>query len=104
MADFLVASLGQTDILCPLCQRPNYHPTDHHLVPRCKGGTQTATLCRDCHRAVHVLFTNQELAQTYHTVDALLAHAGLAKMVRHIARQDGLVRMLRPRGLRRRRY
>ena len=80
---------------CPLCARPNFHPSDHHLVPKSRGGKETATLCRDCHRAIHATFTNKELEKSYHTREALLAHAGFAKMVAFIARQDpgGKVRM-----------
>lgn len=76
---------------CPLCQRPNYHPIDHHMVPRCRGGKATETVCRDCHRAIHATFSNKELEREYNTVDALLAHKGFAKMVRFISKQDGRV-------------
>jgi hypothetical protein len=73
---------------CPLCERPNYHPSDHHLVPKSRGGKVTATLCRDCHVAIHATFTNKELEARYHTPEALLEHDGLRAMVRFIARQD----------------
>lgn len=78
---------------CPLCERPNYHPTDHHLTPKSRGGKVTKTLCRDCHRAIHVTFSNKELEKTYNTVDALMGHEGFAKMVKFIAKQDGRVKM-----------
>jgi hypothetical protein len=51
-----------------------------------------------------VLFTNRELEQQYNTVEALLAHAELAKMVRYIARQDGRVKMGRARRARSKRW
>ena len=76
---------------CPLCDRPNYHPTDHHLVPKSRGGTVTATLCRDCHKAIHSTFSNKELERKYNNVDALMTHEEFAKMVRFIAKQDGRV-------------
>jgi hypothetical protein len=80
---------------CPLCQRPNYHPSDHHLVPKSRGGRVTETICRDCHRGIHAIFTNKELERTYHTAEALLGHEEFRKMVAFIARQDpgGKVRM-----------
>lgn len=90
--------------ICPLCRRPLYHATKHHLIPKSEGGTEREPLCRDCHRAVHVTFTNRELAEQYHTVAALLAHDGLRRMVRFIAKQDGRVKMVRPRAACRRRY
>jgi len=73
---------------CPLCERPNEHPTDHHLVPKSKGGKVTETLCADCHRAIHAVFTNAELEKTYHTAEALLSHPTFAKTVAFLRKQD----------------
>lgn len=88
-----IKELVNTPDPCPLCERPNYRPTNHHLVPRSRGGKVTATLCADCHRAIHVVFTNKELEREYNTVDALMAHERFAKMVRYIAKQNGKVKM-----------
>ena len=87
---------------CPLCKRPNHHPSDHHLVPKCRGGKETETICRDCHRGIHAMFTNKELERAYSTAEALLAHEGFRKMVEFIARQDpgGKVRMRLSKGRR----
>lgn len=76
---------------CPLCKRPNYHPSDHHLVPKCRGGDDTETICRDCHRSIHATFSNKELEREYNSVEALMAHEGFARTVRFIAKQDGRV-------------
>ncbi|MDZ7651575.1 MAG: HNH endonuclease [Burkholderiaceae bacterium] len=46
----------------------------HHLVPKSRGGRQTAFLHRVCHREVHALFTESELARQYTTGEALLQH------------------------------
>lgn len=73
---------------CPLCTRPNYYPSDHHLVPKSRGGRGTKTICRDCHKAIHSLFTNKQLEREYHTVDALLAHEGFSKMMVFLRKQD----------------
>jgi hypothetical protein len=77
---------------CPLCERPNREPSDHHLVPRARGGKVTRTICQDCHSAIHATFTNKELERQYATVEALLAHEGFARIVHYIAKQDGRVR------------
>jgi hypothetical protein len=76
------------------------NPSDHHLVPKSRGGKATLAICRDCHRAVHAVFTNKELEQKYHTVESLLANDDFRRMVSFIARQDpgGKVRMRPPRG------
>jgi hypothetical protein len=91
-------------LACPLCQRPNHRPSDHHLVPKSRGGRITETICRDCHSAIHATFSNKELEREYSTVEALLAHEGLRKMVAFIARQDpgGKVRIAPHRSQRRR--
>jgi hypothetical protein len=74
--------------LCPLCERPNYFPSDHHLIPKSRGGRVTKTICADCHRAIHATFSNKELEKTYHTVEALLAHPDFAKVIAFLRRQD----------------
>ncbi len=77
---------------CPLCGRPNRTPSDHHLVPRTRGGKVTETVCQDCHSAVHATFSNKELEREYATIDALLSHEGFAEIIRFIAKQDGRVK------------
>jgi 5-methylcytosine-specific restriction endonuclease McrA len=83
---------------CPLCKRPNFHPNEHHLVPASKGGKTTETVCRDCHRAIHATIENRRLEKDYNTVEALLAHPGLAKTIAFIAKQDpgGRTKTARP--------
>ncbi|HEU4411904.1 MAG TPA: HNH endonuclease [Polyangiaceae bacterium] len=87
---------------CPLCERPNYRPSDHHMVPKSRGGKATTTLCSDCHRAIHATFSNKQLEREYNTVDALLAHEEFRRMVQFIARQDGHVSIATRRDQRRR--
>lgn len=79
-------------------------PSDHHLVPKSRGGKKTLAICRDCHRAIHALFTNKELEQSYSTVESLLEHEGFKRMLGFIAKQDpgGKVRLRRPKGRSRR--
>ena len=80
--DALPPVLGE-DPICPLCSRaiPPAQQDAHHLVPRSRGGTETQVLHRICHRQLHALFTETELARNYATVDALLAHADVARFV-----------------------
>ena len=69
--------------ICPLCERPI--PPDqrdaHHLVPKSKGGRETEALHRICHRQIHALLTETELARDYASVEALLAHPQVARFV-----------------------
>jgi hypothetical protein len=53
----------------------------HHLVPKSKGGRQTEFLHRVCHRQIHALLTESELAGQYATVEALLQHPELQAFV-----------------------
>lgn len=76
-------ALDAGDPTCPLCGRP-IPPSQrdaHHLVPRSRGGTQTELLHRICHRQVHALFSESELARQFATANALLAHPDMARFV-----------------------
>lgn len=75
-------------LVCPICERPNYFPSDHHMVPKSRGGKTTETICEDCHKAIHAHFTNKELEETYHTPEALLSHEGFAKQIKFLSKQD----------------
>jgi len=70
-------------LVCPLCNRPipDSEKDAHHLVPKSKGGRETKYLHRVCHRQIHALLTETELAKTYNHVEALLAHPGNARFV-----------------------
>jgi len=73
-------------VICPLCEReiPKQHIEAHHLVPKSKGGDVTVELHSVCHRQIHALLTETELANTYPTVQALLEHPDVAKFVQWI--------------------
>ncbi len=70
-------------VVCPLCDRviPPAQRDLHHLVPKSKGGRQTEFLHRVCHRQVHALLTESELARQFATVEALLQHPELQAFV-----------------------
>ena len=69
--------------ICPLCDRviPESQRDAHHLVPKSKGGRETEFLHRICHRQIHALFTESELAKQYFTVEAILTHPEARKFV-----------------------
>ena len=74
---------SQETLICPLCERPIplSQRDAHHLVPKSRGGRHTQYLHRICHRQVHALLTETELARDYNTVDSLLAHPEIARFV-----------------------
>lgn len=70
-------------LICPLCRRPipDSEKDAHHLVPKSKGGRETQYMHRVCHRQIHALLSESELAKTFNHVEALLAHPGIARFV-----------------------
>jgi hypothetical protein len=71
------------DEFCALCGRlvPASQRDEHHLVPKSKGGKDVAVLHRVCHRQLHALFSESQLAKEYSTVQALLANDDVRKFV-----------------------
>ncbi len=70
-------------VACRLCGRPitPAHLDLHHLVPKSQGGRETVPLHRICHRQIHALLTEKELARDYPTIDDLLAHSDISRFV-----------------------
>ena len=70
-------------LICPLCKReiPDTEKDAHHLVPKSKGGRITQYLHRVCHKQIHALLTEAELATQYNSVDALLKEPRVARFV-----------------------
>lgn len=73
--------------ICPLCDRviPKSQQDEHHLIPKSHGGRHTTVLHRICHRQIHAIFTETELARQYNTIDQLKLHddmVGFVKWVR----------------------
>jgi hypothetical protein len=78
-----------TDVICPLCDRliPPSQRDAHHLVPKSRGGVQTTWLHRICHRQLHALFSENELARDYHEVEALRQHPQMARFLDWVRRK-----------------
>jgi hypothetical protein len=68
---------------CPICDRliPESQKDAHHLIPKSKGGKTTEYLHRICHRQIHALFTEAELASKLNTADALLKHPEMQRFI-----------------------
>jgi hypothetical protein len=59
---------------CPLCERtgiPDELMQNHHLKTRRKDSKSTESLCADCHKAVHGLFTNTQLRDSRLNLDSV---------------------------------
>jgi len=75
--------------VCELCGRNNVETTVHHLLPREMGGSfgPTANLCIPCHKQIHALYTNQEIAIRLSTIDELRRDEQLMRFVKWIRKQ-----------------
>ncbi|WP_226670016.1 HNH endonuclease [Metabacillus litoralis] len=74
---------------CELCGRENVETTIHHLTPKEMGGAflPTAKLCIPCHKQVHALYMNDELAARLSTIDELKRDEKLKSFVKWIRKQ-----------------
>jgi len=71
---------------CPICDRPlGVRVEWHHLVPKSEGGRITAAVHPICHRTVHALIPNADLARHYADPSALRAHPDIARFARWVA-------------------
>lgn len=79
------ASIG----VCELCRRDQVERTVHHLVPRQKGGAhlQTALLCIPCHKQIHALYSNDEIAVRLTTIKELQEDEAIRKFIKWIRKQ-----------------
>jgi len=72
--------------VCALCDRPI--PPElrdaHHLIPKSRGGVITVYMHRACHKQIHALFTETELAKNYSRLQELYAHPALAKFIKWV--------------------
>lgn len=61
--------------------------------------TRIAMLCRPCHSTVHATLSEQELEQSFNTLQALASHPDIARFVGWVKKQptDRKVAVKRPR-------
>lgn len=53
----------------------------HHLIPKSQGGKETIPLHPICHRKIHALFNEKELARRFQTIEALRANEDIQSFV-----------------------
>ena len=79
---------------CQLCDRDVKKLTVHHLVPRQTvkrkqaDSGPTINICSPCHRQIHSLYTNLELAKHLNTIDKLQSEPKMRKFLGWIKKQD----------------
>jgi hypothetical protein len=82
-------ALTQGPVICPLCDRPIpvSQRDAHHLIPKSRGGVQTVWLHRICHRQIHALFNETELARSFRDPQALREHPEMARFLEWVRRK-----------------
>ena len=73
--------------VCAFCKRQV--PTrGHHVVPRCKGGRDTAPTCHSCEDFIHKTWTHNELRDTFNTVKKIQSDPRFQKFLRWLYKQQ----------------
>lgn len=96
------------EYICELCRRIGIPKiTEHHLIPREVGGANmpVAYLCEACHKQIHALYTNKELAMRLNTIQSLENDEQISKYLRYIRKQPATknITIKKSRALRRKR-
>ena len=90
---------------CELCLRDEVERTIHHLTPREFGGgpEDTSKLCIPCHKQIHALYLNSELAIRLNTIEKLQDDPEMKKYLNWIKKQPaGKLPRIKKAGYRRR--
>ncbi|MEM7569675.1 MAG: HNH endonuclease [Pseudomonadota bacterium] len=78
--------MEETTQLCALCDRPlGQRREAHHTVPKSKGGKQTVLVHPICHRKIHAVFTNAELARMAGDMEVVKAHPAMRTFIRWVS-------------------
>jgi hypothetical protein len=75
---------------CGICGRPlgTENIDQHHLIPKTFKGKDLVTLHRICHRKLHSVLTEREMANYYHTLERLREHTEIEKFVKWVAKKE----------------
>lgn len=79
--------MSETEDICPLCERPLGRKRErHHIVPKSKGGTEMVAVHPICHRKIHKVFTNAELA-ALGSIEVLKSYPEMERFIRWLKRK-----------------
>ena len=83
----MITIVGQ----CPICDRDLWQGPSidqHHFLPKCKGGRETEYVHKICHRKIHSLFTENELAKEYYDPEKVNKHPEMIKFILWIKKKE----------------
>lgn len=97
------------DNACPVCGRsmiPGKSVTDHHLIPKLKGGKIKEPCHQVCHQKIHSVWSESELATTYNTWKIIRESPEMQPFIRWVRKKpaDFIDRSKMTRDHRRRRH
>ena len=75
---------------CPICGRemlPGTSLDRHHWVPRSAGGTDWGWVHQVCHRMIHRVFSDAELATRDSDAASIRAHPDMARFIAWVRRK-----------------
>lgn len=76
-------------LTCFLCGRPIGSKVQwHHVVPKSRGGRETAPVHPICHRTIHATLGNKELERSYPSAEALRAHPEIARFIQWVSGKE----------------
>ena len=76
---------------CPLCGREMVEGPSvdlHHLVPKSKKGKETVLLHLICHRKIHSLLSEKEIATKYNTIAKLQEHEDIKTFIEWVSKKN----------------
>ncbi len=80
----------KVDSFCPICDRlliEGISVDRHHFTPKMKGGKETTVLHVICHRKLHSVFTESEMAKYYNTPEKCKEHEMIKAFVKWIKKK-----------------
>ena len=86
MSNYFNSSQNTQKKLCPLFDRiitENVPKNVHHLIPKSKGGKggETVLINHICHKQIHLMFKEKQLAKSLNKIEDLKKHPKLKKFI-----------------------
>jgi len=72
---------------CAFCHR-HVATRQHHVIPRCKGGRETAPTCRSCEDFIHNTWTHNQLRDDFNTVEKIQADPRYQNFLKWLLKQQ----------------
>tara|TARA_Y100000588_G_scaffold210270_1_gene224191 strand:+ start:26490 stop:26858 length:369 start_codon:yes stop_codon:yes gene_type:complete len=81
----------QSEGKCPICDRDmiaGKSVDKHHFIPKLKKGKVTTLLHVICHRKLHSIFSEAEMAQYYNTPERCKEHPEVQKFIKWVSNKE----------------